>query len=100
MRLFKYILTTKSLDCIFQQKDLNLRRQRWMKVLNDYDCMILYHMRKANVVADALSKKSMGSQAQIPELRRGLIKELHELERCGIRFELSKTGSLLGHVHS
>lgn len=67
----------KSLQYIFQQKDLNLRQRRWMELLSDYDCMIQYHPGKANVVVDALSRKSMGSLAHIQEVRRPLIKELH-----------------------
>ena len=43
----------KSLKYIFQQKDLNLRQRRWLELLKDYDCDILYHPGKANVVADA-----------------------------------------------
>src|ERR1044071_8924493 len=47
----------KSLQHIFNQKDLNMRKQRWVELLNDYDCEICYHPGKANVVADALSRK-------------------------------------------
>ena len=50
----------KSLKYIFQQRDLNLRQRRWLELLKDYDCSILYHPGKANVVADALSRKSAG----------------------------------------
>nr|GEW30321.1 putative reverse transcriptase domain, ribonuclease H-like domain, aspartic peptidase domain protein [Tanacetum cinerariifolium] len=46
----------KSLQYILNQKELNLRQQRWIKLLSDYDCEIRYHPRKANVVADALSR--------------------------------------------
>nr|GFC00836.1 putative reverse transcriptase domain-containing protein [Tanacetum cinerariifolium] len=38
-------------------KELNMRQRRWLELLSDYDCDILYHPRKANVVADALSRK-------------------------------------------
>nr|GFA23571.1 retrotransposon protein, putative, Ty3-gypsy subclass [Tanacetum cinerariifolium] len=45
----------KSLQHILDQKDLNVRQRRWLKLLSDYDCDIRYHPGKANVVADALS---------------------------------------------
>ena len=38
-------------------KELNLRQQRWLKLFKDYDCIIDNHPGKANVVADALSRK-------------------------------------------
>ncbi|KAL4280562.1 hypothetical protein GQ457_03G018250 [Hibiscus cannabinus] len=44
----------KSLKYLLTQKDLNLRQRRWMDLLKDYDLLIDYHPRKANVVADAL----------------------------------------------
>ena len=49
-----------------------------MKILKDYDCSILYHLDKANVVADALSRKSAGSLVHISTERISIIKELHE----------------------
>ena len=45
----------ESLQCVFTQKELNLRQKRWLKLLNDYDMSVLYNPGKANVVADALS---------------------------------------------
>ncbi|GJT00523.1 putative reverse transcriptase domain-containing protein [Tanacetum coccineum] len=47
----------KSLQHILHQKELNMRQCRWLELLSDYDCDIRYHPRKANVVADALSRK-------------------------------------------
>ncbi|GKD31979.1 putative reverse transcriptase domain-containing protein, partial [Tanacetum coccineum] len=44
----------KSLQHILNQKELNMRQRRWLKLLSDYDCEIRYHPGKANVVADAL----------------------------------------------
>nr|GEW11923.1 hypothetical protein [Tanacetum cinerariifolium] len=42
---------------IKDQKELNMRQRRWLELLSDYDCEICYHLGKANVVADALSRK-------------------------------------------
>jgi hypothetical protein len=47
----------KSLKYIFTQSDLNLHQRRWLELIKDYDLEIHYHPRKANVVADALSRK-------------------------------------------
>ena len=48
----------KSLKYIFTQKELNLRQRRWLELIKDYDMKLHYHPGKANVVADALSRKS------------------------------------------
>nr|GEW05086.1 hypothetical protein [Tanacetum cinerariifolium] len=42
---------------ILDQKELNMRQRRWLELLSDYNCDIRYHLGKANVVADALSRK-------------------------------------------
>ncbi|GJY80690.1 putative reverse transcriptase domain-containing protein, partial [Tanacetum coccineum] len=47
----------KSLQHILDQKELNMRQRRWLELLSNYDCEIRYHSGKANVVADALSRK-------------------------------------------
>jgi hypothetical protein len=48
----------KSLKYIFTQVDLNMRQRRWLELIKDYDLEVHYHPGKANVVADALSRKS------------------------------------------
>ncbi|GJU42586.1 putative reverse transcriptase domain-containing protein [Tanacetum coccineum] len=49
----------KSLQHIFDQKELNMRQRRWIELFSDYDCKIRYHPGKANAVADALSRKEL-----------------------------------------
>jgi ribonuclease HI len=47
----------KSLKYIFTKNNLNLRQRQWLELIKDYDLRINYHPEKANVVADALSRK-------------------------------------------
>nr|GEY36949.1 hypothetical protein [Tanacetum cinerariifolium] len=58
----------KSLQNILDQKELNLRRRRWIELLSDYDCEIRYHPGKANVVADALSQKERNKPLRVRAL--------------------------------
>ena len=59
----KIMTDHKSLKYIFTQKELNMRQRRWLELIKDYDLEILYHPGKANVVADALSRKSAQEKA-------------------------------------
>ncbi|KAK2452021.1 putative mitochondrial protein [Trifolium repens] len=56
---FEVFSDHKSLKYLFDQKELNMRQRRWLEFLKDYDFKLSYHPGKANVVADALSRKSM-----------------------------------------
>ena len=49
----------KSLKYLLTHKELNLRQRRWLELLKNYDCIIDYHLGKANVLADALSRKTV-----------------------------------------
>jgi hypothetical protein len=59
----------KSLKHIFDQKELNMRQRRWMEVLLDYDFELHYHPGKANVVADALSRKERVKPLRVKSMR-------------------------------
>ncbi|KAJ9562130.1 hypothetical protein OSB04_007290 [Centaurea solstitialis] len=66
----------KSLQYLFNQKELNMRQRHWIELLNDYDCEILYHPGKANVVADALSRKGRENQPSIVAYRITVVPEI------------------------
>ncbi|GJX25835.1 putative reverse transcriptase domain-containing protein [Tanacetum coccineum] len=52
-------------------KELNMRQRRWLELLSDYDCEICYHPGKANVVADALSRKEGIKPLKLPKSSQG-----------------------------
>ncbi|KAJ9546613.1 hypothetical protein OSB04_019156 [Centaurea solstitialis] len=59
----------RSLRYFLEQPNLNMRQRRWLDVVKDYDCEILYHPGKANVVADALSRKTEHAPLRISHLK-------------------------------
>ncbi|GKE16009.1 putative reverse transcriptase domain-containing protein [Tanacetum coccineum] len=76
----------KSLQHILNQKELNMRQRRWLELFSDYNCEIRYHLGKANVVADALSRKE-----QIKPLRvRALVMTIGGMIRKDIPKEKLK----------
>ena len=79
----KFIIYTdhKSLKYLFEQRDLNMRQIRWLDVVKDYDCEIHYHPGKANVVADALSRKQSAEPIRAKCLRITMVSSLLDLIR-------------------
>ncbi|KAI3822522.1 hypothetical protein L1987_10113 [Smallanthus sonchifolius] len=102
----------KSLQHIFNQKQLNMRQRRWVELLNDYDCQIRYHPGKANVVADALSRKDYvmlhcvriqtNIQNRILEAQHVSVTEgsMYDEMSCGVELQLeSKPNGLLYYLN-
>ncbi|WMV07513.1 hypothetical protein MTR67_000898, partial [Solanum verrucosum] len=89
-----------SLQHVLTQKDLNLRQRRRMELLKDYDASIQYHPGKANVVADALSRKavSIGSLAYLSVTKRPLAKEIQTLESKFMQLGISERGGVLDSI--
>ena len=81
----------KSLKYLPSQRELNLRQRRWMELIKYYDCVIDYHPGKANVVADALSRKSI-------QMLRALNAHLSLSDDGTVVAELIARSSLLNRV--
>ncbi|PPZ39171.1 hypothetical protein C5P26_26340, partial [Escherichia coli] len=89
-----YIYTDhKSLKYLGTQKELNLRQRRWLELIKDYDCLIDYQPGKANVVADALSRKTMAS------LRVSPLSMVHELKAQHASLEIDDEGQTVVAWH-
>ncbi|WVZ70740.1 LOW QUALITY PROTEIN: hypothetical protein U9M48_019383 [Paspalum notatum var. saurae] len=69
----------KSLKYIFTQNELNMWQRRWLELIKDYDMKIHYHPDKANVVADALSRKSYANMALGFQMPHELCEEFESL---------------------
>jgi hypothetical protein len=69
----------KSLKYIFTQSNLNLRQRRWLDLIKDYDLRINYHPGKANVVIDALSRRSHVSQLVVDSMPLEFCEEFDKL---------------------
>ena len=89
-KCFIYTIT-KSLKYFPSQRELNLRQRRWMKLIKDSDRVIDYHPGKANVVADALSKKSV-------QTLRTLNAHLSPSDDSAIVIELVEKSGLLNRL--
>ncbi|XP_070036003.1 uncharacterized protein [Nicotiana tomentosiformis] len=85
----------QSLQYLFKQRELNLRQRRWLELLKDYDVDILYHPGKANIVADALSRKSMGSLSHVEADKVKMTKYLCQLASLQVRLVDAEGGRIL-----
>ncbi|XP_070039839.1 uncharacterized protein [Nicotiana tomentosiformis] len=83
---------------IFKQKELNKRQRRWLELLKDYDCNILYHPGKANVVADALSRRSMESLTRLCVVECPIVKEAQQIASQGVRLDEKYDGRLIASM--
>ena len=81
----------KSLKYIFTQRDLNMRQRKWMEFLEDYDFTLYYHPGKANMVADALSRKSRGALASIASWKWQMLKTMGQF---GLQYSEQAQGTL------
>ncbi|XP_070039422.1 uncharacterized protein [Nicotiana tomentosiformis] len=75
-------------------KDL-LYKRRWLELLKDYDVNILYHPRKAKIVADALTRRSMGILAHVEVVKQTMTKDVHYLSNLGVRLLDSEDGGVV-----
>jgi hypothetical protein len=72
-----------------------MRQRRWLELIKDYDCSINYHPGKANVVADALSRKFYGFSATLLTTQKHII---NDLERLGVEVVIGGSQSYLASL--
>jgi hypothetical protein len=69
----------KNLKYFFTQEDMNMRQRRWLELIKDYDLEIHYHPGKANVIVDALSRRSYCHSLSMEVVPSELHQEMGEL---------------------
>ena len=101
---FEVFSDHKSLKYIFTQQDLNMRQRRWMEYLEDYDFTLHYHPGKANVVVDALNRKSWRVLASVASREWLMLETVGQFclqyseQTQGVLGSLVATPSLLSRV--
>ncbi|XP_071694690.1 uncharacterized protein [Rutidosis leptorrhynchoides] len=84
------------------QKQLNMRQRRWVELFNDYDCEIRYHPGKANVVADALSRKEKIKPLRVRALnitiRANLVSQIRDAQLEAVKEEHWKDEAIKGLI--
>ena len=91
---FELFTDHKSLRFLFSHKELNQRQSRWLEFIKDYEFVFQYHPEKANVIADALSRKH---RCRFATLRCSLHRDLMTLCQYDWRPEISGTSVFLEH---
>ncbi|KAI3732759.1 hypothetical protein L1987_63967 [Smallanthus sonchifolius] len=90
----------KSLKYFFEQKELNMRQRRWLELLKDYDCEIMYHPGKANVVADALSRKDVPAPIRVKACQMvvtsDVMREIEKAQEEALKGENIKKERMVG----
>jgi len=76
----RFFTDHKSLKYIFTQKELNMRQRRWLELIKDYDIDLQYHEGKANVVADALSRKNPRATFLLSRASDDIIRDFSKLD--------------------
>ena len=84
-KILKYLVT---------QRELNLRQRRWLELIKDYDLVIDYHLGKANVVTDALSRKSSITLAHICT---AYVPLLLDMKTLGVSLDYNGYGALIAN---
>ncbi|GKD74838.1 putative reverse transcriptase domain-containing protein [Tanacetum coccineum] len=90
----------KSLQYIFDQKELNMRQRRWIELFSDYECEIRYHLGKENVVADALSRKERVKPRRVRAMAMPIQSEMERNEDESLYFIDRIWVSLVGGVRT
>ena len=94
----------KSLKYIFTQRDLSIRQRGWMEYLEDYNFTLHYHLGKANVVVDALNRKSRGVFSNVASWEWQMLEAMGQFglhykgQAQGTLRSLVATSSLLNRV--